>query len=228
MNPAPYRSTYMRKREYGAIGNGRLGNHLPRIASGDGEDDAGTSSKSKEVRSSDATPQTPTRNTPRTALRDTKPPLSPMPETPPQQSFIHGEYIIPEIANADVVAGRPDRIRLSRQDLPSPAKSSPLPSSRLTRGLWADTQRHLLHAYEYLCHVGEAQQWMEGCLETILKFGVVEMEEGLRNGEALAELAIAFIRVWEGNEVADKIKIFKVRTPSNTAGGRQRINFIQF
>ena len=60
-------------------------------------------------------------------------------------------------------------------------------------GLWADTQRHLLRAYEYLCHVGEAQQWIEGCLGEELGFGVVEMEECLRNGVVLAKLARQFL-----------------------------------
>lgn len=111
---------------------------------------------------------------------------------------------MPTVTNAETVVGRPDRKRLSRQDPVSSAPSSPLPSSRLTRGLWADVQRHLLHAYEYLsglCHVGEAQQWIEGCLEEELGFGVVEMEEGLRNGVVLAKL----VRVWEGDAVVRKI-----------------------
>jgi Ras GTPase-activating-like protein IQGAP2/3 len=40
--------------------------------------------------------------------------------------------------------------------------------------------------------VGEAQQWIEGCLGEELEFGVVEMEEGLRNGVVLAKLVRAF------------------------------------
>jgi Ras GTPase-activating-like protein IQGAP2/3 len=109
--------------------------------------------------------------------------------------------MVPTVANAETVAGKPDRKRLSKQDPVSSAPSSPLPSARLTRGLWADVQRHLLHAYEYLCHVGEAQQWIEGCLDEELGFGVVEMEEGLRNGVVLAKL----VRVWEGDAAVRKI-----------------------
>jgi Ras GTPase-activating-like protein IQGAP2/3 len=52
-----------------------------------------------------------------------------------------------------------------------------------------DRQRHDLHAYEYLCHVGEAQQWIEGCLDEELGFGVTELEEGLVDGVVLAKLA---------------------------------------
>jgi hypothetical protein len=70
-------------------------------------------------------------------------------------------------------------------------------------GLWADVQRHLIQAYEYMCHVGEAQQWIEGCLGEELGFGVVEMDEGLRNGVVLARLA----QVWDGASVR---KIFDV------------------
>jgi Ras GTPase-activating-like protein IQGAP2/3 len=58
-----------------------------------------------------------------------------------------------------------------------------------------------LQAYEYLCHVGEAQQWIEGCLGEELGFGIVEMDEELRNGVVLAKLARAF----EGDHVVRKI-----------------------
>jgi Ras GTPase-activating-like protein IQGAP2/3 len=77
----------------------------------------------------------------------------------------------------------------------------PVPTSRIRTGLWADNQRHLLRAYEYLCHVGEAQQWIEGCLGEELGFGVVEMEEGLRNGVVLAKL----VRVFQGEGVVKRI-----------------------
>ncbi|EDR12846.1 uncharacterized protein LACBIDRAFT_183224 [Laccaria bicolor S238N-H82] len=93
--------------------------------------------------------------------------------------------------------GLPNRIPLKAPTL-SP---SPLPSARLSGGLWADKQRHLIQAYEYLCHVGEAQQWIEGCLGEELEFGVVEMEEGLRNGIVLAKL----VRVFRGDAAVRKI-----------------------
>ncbi|EJD53517.1 hypothetical protein AURDEDRAFT_52863 [Auricularia subglabra TFB-10046 SS5] len=92
------------------------------------------------------------------------------------------------------------RLRLSRK--PGHVPKTPAAQAPSTRfGLWADVQRHLLQAYEYLCHVGEAQQWIEGCLGEELGFGVVEMEEGLRNGVVLAKLA----RVWEGDAVVRRI-----------------------
>lgn len=64
-----------------------------------------------------------------------------------------------------------------------------------------DRQRKELIAYEYLCHVGEAQQWIEGCLDEELGYGVVEMEESMTDGVALAKLA----RKYEGNEVVRTI-----------------------
>lgn len=104
------------------------------------------------------------------------------------------------------VAGVPGRLRLSRNASapPTPLKTRPI------SGLWADVQRHLIQAYEYLCHVGEAQQWIEGCLGEELSFGVVEMNEGLRNGVVLARLA----QVWDPAAVR---KIFDV-SPNSSSG----------
>ncbi|KAH7101116.1 hypothetical protein BKA62DRAFT_619136 [Auriculariales sp. MPI-PUGE-AT-0066] len=87
------------------------------------------------------------------------------------------------------------RLRLSKTPGHVPKTSlsaggTAVPSTRF--GLWADVQRHLLQAYEYLCHVGEAQQWIEGCLGEELGFGVVEMDNGLQNGVVLAKLARVF------------------------------------
>lgn len=201
----------MRKREqYGTLGNRRLGNHLPRIASGDAEEEyeqepipePERSTRKREIKTPvPPSPQTsPTRAAQRYALREARTPQSPQSSTP-LDSPVHGEFGVPAVTDAEAVAGKPDRIRLARRDDASSSNSSPLPSSRYSRGLWADTQRHLIHAYEYLCHVGEAQQWIEGCLDEELGIGVVEMEEGLRNGVVLAKLA----RVWEGEGVVRKI-----------------------
>ena len=64
-----------------------------------------------------------------------------------------------------------------------------------------DRQRHALAAYEYLCHVGEALQWIEGCLDEEVGFGVVEMEDGLQDGVVLAKLARCFM----GDQVVKSI-----------------------
>ena len=114
--------------------------------------------------------------------------LPAVPTSPTKQDIIIPSTVLNP---APDVAGIPGRLKLSRKT-PAAAAATPLPSSRLTRGLWADTQRHLIQAYEYLCHVGEAQQWVEGCLDQELGFGVVEMEEELRNGIVLAKLVRKF------------------------------------
>lgn len=209
MHPSPYRSSYMRKREqFSTLGNKRLGSHLPRIASGDAEGEAELSTRKREIKyMPPASPQiSPARSARGYMVAEARYPTSPQAETP-MGSPMHGDFVVPTVTNAETVTGKPDRKRLSRQDPVLSAPSSPLPSARLTRGLWADVQRHLLHAYEYLCHVGEAQQWIEGCLDEELGFGVVEMEEGLRNGVVLAKL----VRVWEGDTVVRKI--FEVLQP---------------
>jgi Ras GTPase-activating-like protein IQGAP2/3 len=92
--------------------------------------------------------------------------------------------------SVDDVVGVPGRLRLSRNKSAPP---TPIPTAKLSNrwGLWADTQRHLLHAYEYLCHVGEAKQWIEGCIGEELGLDVVEMDDGLRNGVVLAKLVRA-------------------------------------
>lgn len=53
-----------------------------------------------------------------------------------------------------------------------------------------DQQRQFLQAYEYLCHIGEAKEWMEDIIESDLP-PVVELEEALRNGVTLAEIVQA-------------------------------------
>ncbi|KAL4081851.1 hypothetical protein V8B97DRAFT_1925744 [Scleroderma yunnanense] len=189
MSPQPYRSSYMMNKKastYGQLGGRKLGRHLPRIASGDGDEN--WDEKDEKVTLRNDNPASSSKET--TFSWHNNPPLSPI----LQDSVLHG------VSGGDDVAGIPGRLRLSRDKLPS-APASPMPSSRLIRGLWADTQRHLLQAYEYLCHVGEAQQWIEGCLDEELEFGVVEMEERLRNGVVLAKLSRAF----QGDRVVRRI-----------------------
>ncbi|KLT44776.1 hypothetical protein CC85DRAFT_242013 [Cutaneotrichosporon oleaginosum] len=112
-----------------------------------------------------------------------------------------------DTSSKDAATGMPNRLRLSSR-LPLAASSAamapaPLPSRRLAlqNNNWMDRTRHELAAYEYLCHVGEAQQWIEGCLDEELGFGVTEMEQGLRDGVVLAKLA----RVFQGEEIVKRI-----------------------
>ncbi|KAK7061814.1 ras GTPase-activating-like protein rng2 [Favolaschia claudopus] len=191
MSPPPYRSSYMANRNnkastYGdhlVVGGRKLGRHLPRIASGDGDEERDQvieqqSRESKRAARLRGREEGGGRGEVQFAVPLRSPPPGDVPVT----------AAVPPGAAA--VTGVPGRVRLNRHTAPLPA--SPLPSARLTRGLWADTQRHLIQAYEYLCHVGEAQQWIEGCLGEELEFGVVELEDGLRNGVVLAKLVRVF------------------------------------
>ena len=108
--------------------------------------------------------------------------------------------------DVEAVTGMTSRLRLSRSTLPPSASSkdmapTPLPSRRLVQNNWMDRQRHQLASYEYLCHVGEALQWVEGCIDEETGFGVTEMDDGLRDGVVLAKLARAF----QGPQVVKKI-----------------------
>ncbi|KAI0952208.1 hypothetical protein AcV7_008086 [Taiwanofungus camphoratus] len=199
MSPSPYRSSYMANKKAAAYGDTlvtgrRLGRHLPRIASGDAPEDW-----VDETKAVDEPPQEPPPEVRRSG-RETQELFSKDWEPPSPDKLREHELVIPGVTNADDVAGMPRRKRLTRDKTPS-APTSPLPSARLTRGLWADVQRNLIQAYEYLCHVGEAQQWIEGCLGEELGIGVVEMEEGLRNGVVLAKL----VRVFQGEAAVRKI-----------------------
>lgn len=55
---------------------------------------------------------------------------------------------------------------------------------------WMDKQRQFLQAYEYLCHIGEAKEWIEDIIHKTLP-PIVELEEALRNGVTLAEVVEA-------------------------------------
>lgn len=179
MYPNPYRSSYMTSKKadsYGetlsVTGKRRLGNHLPRIASGDGDEswiEEIIPQKSEESRGR--------RHDGARTLRNLDANVG-----------INKQKLTPSgVLLGDGVAGLPGRIPLKAPNL-----AAPTPTSRVLGGSWADKQRHLLQAYEYLCHVGEAQQWIEGCLGEELEFGVVELEDGLRNGVVLAKLVRAF------------------------------------
>ncbi|TPX69027.1 hypothetical protein SpCBS45565_g02717 [Spizellomyces sp. 'palustris'] len=56
---------------------------------------------------------------------------------------------------------------------------------------WLDKERAQLQAYEYLCHIGEAKEWIEACIKFQIA-SIGELEEELRNGIVLAHLAKSF------------------------------------
>ncbi|KAI7907195.1 uncharacterized protein BX663DRAFT_528972 [Cokeromyces recurvatus] len=53
---------------------------------------------------------------------------------------------------------------------------------------WMDKQRNNLLAYEYLCHIGEAKEWIEDCLQEEID-SIIQIEESMRDGVILAKLA---------------------------------------
>jgi Ras GTPase-activating-like protein IQGAP2/3 len=191
MSPTPYRSSYMANKKASSYGDNlvvgrKLGRHLPRIASGDGDNDREVARPIEE-------------REPRFEKRERRIGAWENAEISPEKPS--RPALVSPGAPGDNVAGKPSRIRLSRDKTPS-APSSPLSSTKFSRGgLWADTQRQHIQAYEYLCHVGEAQEWIELCLDRELGFGVVEMEAALRNGVVLAKLA----QVFQGEAIVRRI-----------------------
>lgn len=219
MSPAPFRSSYMNNRKSNTYGLGsgyRLGKHLPRIASGDGNDisDKIDESKTEEEELAKQQVERMRERQERRRKWDADHGRTKLEESSPiKVAYNESESFVPSstgLSNPDDVQGLRGRRKLLKSNT-TPKYVTPLPTSRLLGGgTWADTQRHLLQAYEYLCHVGEAQQWIEGCLNEELGFGVVEMEEGLRNGVVLAKLVRALDgdayvrRIYEVNDVSIK------------------------
>lgn len=172
---------------------------MPRIASGDGNEDWEEEKRKEEDKEEmDARARIAARERSRQKLEGMRfeSPTKSLPAVPAIPKSPQSPTKLQEPSD---VAGIPGRLRLSRQTALPPAAAKP--TSKYTIGLWVDVQRHLLQAYEYLCHVGEAQQWIEGCLQEELPFGVVEMDEGMRNGVVLAKLA----RIWEGEALVKRI-----------------------
>jgi Ras GTPase-activating-like protein IQGAP2/3 len=83
------------------------------------------------------------------------------------------------LKRADSVAGRNGAI--------SPEKPK---ASSWAAGNWMDQQRQFIQAYEYLCHIGEAKQWIEDVIQKQIP-PIVELEEALRDGVTLAEVVQA-------------------------------------
>jgi len=188
MLPTTYRSSNLSNKKANSFdalsaagSRGRLGSHLPRIASGDGEDPWAAGKVEKKLE------ETSSYSTERARLRDRR-----------FAKAIQERKLTPSgVLTNNGVAGLPGRISLK-----APSQDSASSNGYVLLGAsWADKQRHLLQAYEYLCHVGEAQQWIEGCLGEELECGVVELEDALQNGVILARL----VRVFQGEAVVRKI-----------------------
>lgn len=137
------------------------------------------------------------------------------------------------------VAGLPGRVRLSRtgsltegsRSTAGLRRSNALKSSNMsptkathnssvmsrTQYMTLDKQRHLLAAYEYLCHISEAIRWMEDCLESSLEMDEVQAEDGLRDGIVLFRLA----SVWGFGEGMENGHIGWDGIKKNYAGNRR-------
>jgi Ras GTPase-activating-like protein IQGAP2/3 len=90
------------------------------------------------------------------------------------------------------VVGLAGRRRLKRTDSTSGARGKPgsVVGSWGDRN-WMDKQRQFLQAYEYLCHIGEAKEWIEDIIHKPIP-PIVQLEEALRDGVTLAEIVQAF------------------------------------
>ena len=93
------------------------------------------------------------------------------------------------------VAGLSGRRQLKRTDSTRATKSSGNASSARgsawSENNWMEKQRQFLQAYEYLCHIGEAKEWIEDIIHQQLP-PIVQLEEALRDGVTLAEIVQAF------------------------------------
>ena len=88
------------------------------------------------------------------------------------------------------VAGLHGRRRLQRtaRDKKDPSMSKF--ASGWQSSKWMDQQRQFLQAYEYLCHIGEAKEWIEDIIQKQIP-PIVQLEEALRDGVTLAEVVQA-------------------------------------
>ncbi|KAK3336394.1 hypothetical protein B0T19DRAFT_447470 [Cercophora scortea] len=95
------------------------------------------------------------------------------------------------ISPAQEVVGLRGRRRLQKADQSSPGRSGQRGGGYGWEGRnWMDKQRQFLQAYEYLCHIGEAKEWIEDIIQRPIP-PIVEMEEALRDGVTLAEVVEA-------------------------------------
>jgi Ras GTPase-activating-like protein IQGAP2/3 len=94
-------------------------------------------------------------------------------------------------APSQEVVGLHGRRRLQRNDQTKGDRSTMLVNRNNGYGWegrnWMDKQRQFLQAYEYLCHIGEAKEWIEDILQREIP-PIVQLEEALRDGVTLAEI----------------------------------------
>ncbi|KAI9846817.1 MAG: hypothetical protein M1838_001140 [Thelocarpon superellum] len=101
-------------------------------------------------------------------------------------SKLGGRGASEELVPAQDVVGMHGRRRLQRSGSVDGRTVAPTGWGRD----WMDRQRQFLQAYEYLCHIGEAKEWIERVMHKPLP-PIVQLEEALRDGVTLAELVQA-------------------------------------
>lgn len=89
-------------------------------------------------------------------------------------------------------SSRKEQERAGRRRLARESTGLPQGTGRSESSQWIDQGRDDVQAYEYLCHCGEAQQWIEKCIGEPLGDDIANMGEEMRNGIALAKLAKSF------------------------------------
>lgn len=94
-------------------------------------------------------------------------------------------------ATGHSVVGLHNRRQLKRTDSVAPSTRSKAKTFGWGERNWMDKQRQFLQAYEYLCHIGEAKEWIEDIIHKPIP-PVVQLEEALRDGVTLAEIVQAF------------------------------------
>ncbi|QPC67254.1 hypothetical protein HYE67_009485 [Fusarium culmorum] len=85
------------------------------------------------------------------------------------------------------VVGLRGRRRLQRGDRSNTGPSQKNTGYSWEGRNWMDKQRQFLQAYEYLCHIGEAKEWIEDVIHKNIP-PIVQLEEALRDGVTLAEV----------------------------------------
>ncbi|PHH67096.1 hypothetical protein CDD81_4491 [Ophiocordyceps australis] len=88
------------------------------------------------------------------------------------------------------VTGLRGRRRLQRAPRPNGTRDSKTTGYGWEGRNWMDKERQFLQAYEYLCHIGEAKEWIEDVTSKPLP-PIVELEEALRDGVTLAQIVEA-------------------------------------
>ena len=91
---------------------------------------------------------------------------------------------------APSVVGLHGRRQLKRTDSTRASKATGSFGNGWGERNWMDKQRQFLQAYEYLCHIGEAKEWIEDIIHKPIP-PIVQLEEALRDGVTLAEIVQA-------------------------------------